>query len=318
MKAVTRVSEDLLRLVHEGEFFWLDLVGPTQKQIDRLVELIGLDHAAAGRALRFGEHPQLRRFRDQIGLVFFGAEVPSRGPAALIEVHVYVSGNWIVTVRNRACRALEELRAELHAAPAPTEEVVVARVLATLADTFDDLMDPVDDAIAELERRVEDERTSAPVRTLRADILRRRGRLFRARRMVRRQRDYIERAETEITQLHGLEHGQRHDLRDVSGQMIRVSDRIDDALDRLAATLDLLNSTVANRLNAIMERLTVVATIFLPLTVVTSFFGQNFGWMVNRIDSLAAFIVLGVGVFVLSGVATWMWVRSRLEAQSAD
>jgi magnesium transporter len=94
--------------------------------------------------------------------------------------------------------------------------------------------------------------------------------------------------------------------------MIRVADRVDDALDRLGAALDLLNSSVANRLNAIVERLTVVATIFLPLTVVTGFFGQNFAWMTKRLESLAAFLVLGVGVFVVSALLIYMWIRARL------
>jgi magnesium transporter len=61
-----------------------------------------------------------------------------------------------------------------------------------------------------------------------------------------------------------------------------------------------------------MERLTVVATIFLPLTVVTGFFGQNFGWMIERIKGLAAFLILGVGVFVVSALLIYMWIRARL------
>ena len=137
-------------------------------------------------------------------------------------------------------------------------------------------------------------------------------RLLRARRLVRRQRDYVERAADEIRNLAGFDPGQHHQLRDVAGQMIRTADRIDDALDRLANALDVLNSTVANRLNTAMERLTVVATIFLPLTVVTGFFGQNFGWMLDRIDSLAAFLVLGVGVFAVSGLVIYLWIRARL------
>jgi magnesium transporter len=49
------------------------------------------------------------------------------------------------------------------------------------------------------------------------------------------------------------------------------------------------------RLNETTYWLTAVATVFLPLTFVTGFFGMNFGWMVRRIDTPLAFVLLGVG-----------------------
>ncbi|HEX6713452.1 MAG TPA: CorA family divalent cation transporter [Thermoleophilaceae bacterium] len=58
----------------------------------------------------------------------------------------------------------------------------------------------------------------------------------------------------------------------------------------------------------VSERLTLVATIFLPLTVGTAFFGMNFGWMTARIGSAAAFFSLGVAFPVLLTVATVMLI----------
>ena len=230
-------------------------------------------------------------------LVFFGAEPDESGGAELIEVHIYVSGGWVVTIRKDECSALDELRQEIEQSPPQAESVVVARILDALANTFDDLLDPLDDELSSIEQQVfESGGRSRVTRELRRDILEHRRSLFRKRRLVRRQRDYIERTISEIEDLPGLEPSQRHDLRDVSGQMIRVNDRVDDALDRLAAALDLLSSTVSNRLNAIMERLTVVATIFLPLTFLTGFFGMNFAWLVKEIDTPLAFWTLGVGL----------------------
>ncbi len=80
--------------------------------------------------------------------------------------------------------------------------------------------------------------------------------------------------------------------------MIRVSDLIDSYRDLLTGALDVYLSTVSNRLNSVMERLTIVATVFLPLSVLTGFFGMNFGWMVRHIGSFADFMILGVGGFV--------------------
>jgi magnesium transporter len=198
---------------------------------------------------------------------------------------------------------VEQLHDEFDGSPPAGEEAAVARVLGSLAESFEELMDPLDAQIERLEQAAAEE--TRPADELRREMLDGRSRLVRASRLVRRQRDYIERAVAEIPELPGLESGQRHELRDVAGRMILVADRVDDALHRLATAQDLLNATVGNRLNWTMERLTVVATIFLALTVVTGFFGQNFGWMLNRIDTLTAFL-LGLGLFVVSGLGIYI------------
>jgi magnesium transporter len=55
----------------------------------------------------------------------------------------------------------------------------------------------------------------------------------------------------------------------------------------------------------------VVATIFLPLTFLTGFFGMNFAWLVGRIDTEAAFLLLGIGGSALATALTWFAVRRR-------
>jgi magnesium transporter len=315
---LTQASPDELReLVARDEFFWLDLTDPSQAEVAALVEAAGLDLQAAERALRFEEPPALRRFHDHVGLVFYGAQ-PVRGnvPSELVEVHVFVGGDWVITVREQAVGALDALRAELQAGEPPPEQVVVARVLQALADSFDDLLDGLEDEVDGLQEAAA--AVGKDAHELRGRILNLRGRLRRARRLVYRQRDYIGRAVEELSTLPGLEPGQHQELRDVAGKMVRVADRFEDALTRLAAALELLNSTVSNRMNEVMERLTIVATIFLPLTVVTGFFGMNFEWMVSHIDTFAGFMVFGVGVFVVSGVGIAVWLRRQLMAGYED
>ena len=78
-------------------------------------------------------------------------------------------------------------------------------------------------------------------------------------------------------------------FRDIYDHLIRISDLIDTYRDLLTSSMDVYLSTVSNRLNAVMKQLTIMATIFLPLTFVTGFFGQNFGWMVGHIRSAGIF-----------------------------
>ena len=77
-------------------------------------------------------------------------------------------------------------------------------------------------------------------------------------------------------------------------------DRLDDQVDRLLTSID----AAANAMGMVLDLqlnerayvLSVVATIFVPLTFITGFFGMNFGWMVDQVDSAVAFWLLGFGI----------------------
>jgi magnesium transporter len=89
-------------------------------------------------------------------------------------------------------------------------------------------------------------------------------------------------------------------IRDLYDHLIRISDMVDSYRDLLSGSLDAYISMVSNRMNQQMKQLTIIATIFLPLSYLTGFFGQNFAWLVDRIGSLSAFLGIGVGIEVLA------------------
>jgi magnesium transporter len=111
--------------------------------------------------------------------------------------------------------------------------------------------------------------------------------------------------------LPGLADEDERYFRDIYDHLIRISDLIDSYRDLLTGAMDVYLSTVSNRLNAVMKQLTVIATVFLPLTFITGFFGQNFGWMVGHISSWPQFVGLGIGVEVLALVLLLTFFRRR-------
>jgi len=97
------------------------------------------------------------------------------------------------------------------------------------------------------------------------------------------------------------------------GELFRVTELIEAQRDLLTGALEVHLSTVSNRLNEVMRRLAAVATIFLPITFLSGFFGQNFAYMVRHVDSATAFAIgtllqlaVAVGVVAVLHVRRWI------------
>jgi magnesium transporter len=136
--------------------------------------------------------------------------------------------------------------------------------------------------------------------------------LVTMRKVVTPQRDIFARSIDQLAALPGLQLDERDYFRDIYDHLIRISELIDSYRDLLGGATDLYLSTVANRQNEVMKQLALVATVFLPLTFLTGFFGQNFGWLVNHeLSSEAAFFGFGLGGIVLSCALLALWFRRK-------
>jgi magnesium transporter len=114
-----------------------------------------------------------------------------------------------------------------------------------------------------------------------------------------------------VTELPGMTREIERYFRDLYDHLIRISDLVDSYRDLLTGSMDAYLSTVSNRLKVVMKQLTVIATIFLPLSFLTGFFGQNFAWMSQRIGGLPAFLVIGLGAELAVVAAMLVLFRRR-------
>src|SRR5919204_64649 len=165
--------------------------------------------------------------------------------------------------------------AEIVEAPGRSEQYIVYAVLDAMVGTGFDALNDAELALEGLQL-VTAGTANARVRmaTLRAISVR----LNAMRRRIGPQRGIFERVSQEIGQVEGLDADSERYFERIYEQLNRLIDGIDAAAGSMATLIDL-------RLNETMYWLTVVATIFLPLTFVTGFFGMNFGWMVDHIGS---------------------------------
>jgi magnesium transporter len=276
--------EDLLA---RDEFFWLDVRGPSDDELDGLGNLLGWHPLALEDAKEFHQRPKLDVYRTHALLVFYGVH-----EAALVEVQVFISGGWIVTVRHGGCAHLEQRRDEVADRTPDSEEEIVYRVLDALTDSFFPCVHEAQEALEHLE----DEIITAPNESQLGSVLKLRRQVGPMARIADDQREIFANVRDVLDCLPGLETSEEAEASfgDISDHLRKIADHLQSLRERLIGALQLYSSMSDNRLNRVTERLTLVATVFLPLTFTVGFFGQNFGWLTSHVDGLGSFLLWGV------------------------
>ncbi len=300
-----RAIEEQLR---EHRFFWLDLHAPSEQELARLGEIFGFHPLALEDAGHQGQRPKLDEYGDYAFLVFYGAHQGPDGRLGLSEVHMFVSGDYLVTLHEEPIAGLHELRARLEARDPRSEQFLVYSVLDTVTDTFFPVLASIDEEIDAIEDAV----LAHPGRTQLQRIFALKRDMVSLRRVISPQRDIFARGIDRIAELPGLQQDARDYFRDVYDHLIRISDLVDSYRDLLSGVTDMYLSTIANRQGEVAKQLTTIATIFLPLTFITGFFGQNFAFLVTDVmRSTFSFYALGLGSLVLSCVIFLVFFRRR-------
>jgi magnesium transporter len=219
-----------------------------------------------------------------------------------IEVHVYLSSGYVLTVRRDRCSMLDELRERLR----HDDEHPVYEILDALTDAFY----PV---IEGLERRVDDLEGEVLVRARKEQLTM----IYRLRQEVRElgrlsavQRDQFQTASDDLWRAVDVGDTRMY-LRDIGDHLAQIAGELHRQAEDLSALTSTYFNANADRLNAIATRLTILGTLFVLWTLVTGFFGQNFGWLVDHIDSQRDFLMLGLGTLLIptAVLLVLFWVK---------
>ena len=305
-------ASDLNRItgyLQANQFFWLDLHDPKADQLSQLGELLHLHPLTIEDAGTFSERPKRERYEGYVSLVVYGVdEQAAAGEHLLREVHMLISGDWVVTLHPTPFAVLDALRARVRREPLRREQALILEIVETVMSSYVPVLDRVDDAIDEIEQELIEqprEQSLQRIFSLKRDLI-------AMRRVVTPMRDFFARDAEEITHLPGMEPDDTFYFRDIYDTVVRTSDLIDSYRDLLSGATDMYLSTVANRQGEISKQLTIIATIFLPLTFLTGFFGQNFTFLTGHIQNTTwSFFVLGLGLLIASIVGFWIFFRGK-------
>ena len=227
------------------------------------------------------------------------------------EISVFLAPTFVITVRQGVASELRGARQRLEQRP----ELLAAGSTSALWAILDQVVDDYAPVVAGLERDIDQieatvfSGSAAP--TERIYSLRREATdFYRAVHPLLAVVTTVERA-TEAPQLQPY-------LRDVHDHLLLVNEEVAAQRDLLGTVLEanmavisVEQTKVSVRQNTTIEQLTILATVFLPLTFITGFFGQNFSWLVRHIAGPAAFVIYGIGGLVVPLALLFWWLRLR-------
>ena len=284
--------------------FWLDVENPDSSDYAVLQDTFGFHPLTLEDIRHQNQRPKLEEYEGYAFVVLFAADW-DKNQLNLREVHLYLSERYLVTVHLEPSPELAVLRNRLQAAPELTRKglpFLFYLVVDKLVDALFPVIDRIDDETDAIEDRIVDRPTPETLE----QIYHLKHAAVDLRKVLGAQRDLFQRLTTQsIT-------GQEMTVyfRDVYDHIVRQYETVDSLRDLLTSTMDVYLSTVSNRLNEVVRRLTVIATLFMPLTFITGFFGMNFAWLVNRITTIGAFAFC-IGIMLITIGLQFAYFRRR-------
>jgi magnesium transporter len=300
--------EKVRALLDADEFFWLDIHDPRSDDLEILREEFGFHPLSLEDSWQFKQRPKIDDYDGYVFLVVFGASGEADDDG-LVEVHCFYSDRFLITLHRDDAPSLSSLRQRYIKRDAPVDDParLLHGVVDGLVDSFFPRLSAIDDRIDVLEDRIFREADDAQLQ----EIFSMKRALVSMRKVISPQRDLFSSIVTGVETFPGMTDDDQRYFRDVYDHLIRIGDMVDTYRDLLTGAMDVYLSTVSNRLNAVMKQLAIIATVFMPLTFLTGFFGQNLGWMVAHAGGLGHFLVFGIGLELMTLAIVLTYFRRR-------
>jgi magnesium transporter len=307
---------------HHDTVTWLDVRGiqhrPTFERLGRMFELHPL---ALEDMVNVPQRPKSDEFPDQQLIVTRMVNLDEQGELVAEQLSILFGKGFVLTVQEEpAVDCLDALRARIRAGKGPIRKAGADYLAYAIADAVIDgfypVLERVGEKLEEMELRVSDldrpTNASTEIFQLKRDLL-------TLRRAVWPQRDMISGLLRDSSKHIGAE--TRLYLRDTYDHAVQVMDMVETFREIASGLMDLYTTGVSHRLNEVMKVLTILSTIFLPMTFIAGVYGMNFDpdtsplnmpelrWFLGYPFSIAVMIASAGGLLFYYWKKGWIGAR---------
>lgn len=278
---------------------WVDVVEPDEASLQLLSKRFPLPPLAIEDCLHFPQRPKIDTYNEQTFIIWLLPQMLIGDGVEAHELDVFLGEEHLITIHRAGSAALDRVMAHADAYLARGVEWTLHAILDTAVDEVFPLVDALSDELEQLENLM--------LSDARPEYLQR---LYVAKRSLVRLHKTVSPERDVVRGLARLEAFVEPDaymyFQDVGDHLARLADQIDTYRDVANGTMDIYLSSQSNRMNGIMKQLTVVATIFMPLTLISGIYGMNvlkgmwpptdawwsFGLVIGTMVAIAAWMVL--------------------------
>lgn len=256
-----------------GVWVWVDLDRPTTDEARILTDVFHFHELAVEDALGAAHHPKVESYGDYLYLILHGIDFSaSEHRFTTRDIDFFLGAQFLVTVHPGVSRSIGKIngmcsRNDRVLADGPG--ALLHRIVDTMVDNYRPEVDKLDDRLDTLEEKVFDGSDTQLAR----EILVFKKDVSSLRQVVLPQRDVVGRLARREFAI--INESLAYKFRDVHDHLVRLADEAMFFQDRITSILDAHLASVSNQLNSVMKVLTVIATLFMPLTVLTGMYGMN-------------------------------------------
>lgn len=300
-------KRDVERLVAQKRgLFWVDLIAPTEAELSRLQRTFEFHPLSIEDSSHFRQRSKVDVYDGYLFISLYAHRFDKDKREILAdELHVFLGSNYLVTVHREPLTALSRARERYERETEAYKrgpDFFLYLIGDELVDSYFPLLDGLEAQIDELEEQIGTDPGSSVMRS----IFSLKQELIHLRKATGPQREVFNSLSTRHYDL--IDRRLSLYFQDVYDHIVRIYEMIETHRELLGNALDAYYSATSTRLNEVMKRLTLIATIFMPLSVLTGLGGVNFRHM--PFESPVAFgLLLASIVFV--PVSMWLWFKSR-------
>ncbi len=284
-KLITNFKEINIQeeIKNEKNLLWIDLIDPTDEEIDILSEDFKFHELAIEDCIFPQSQPKVDDFGTHIFIVLQGVKKEKEnGDEELktVDLDIFFGKNFVVTIQEEPIKSITNLSVRCRQNPMFLEkgsDFLLHAIIDGLVDSYLPLLDEIDDKIEEIEDKVLTNPTQAVVN----EIFSLKKKILAIRKITGPQRAVI--GLLSRRDIPFIKAGTLIYYRDIYDHLVRIGDTIDMYRDLTTDVLGVYFSGSSSRLTEAMKVLTLIATIMMPLTLITSYYGMNihlpeFGW----------------------------------------